>query len=54
MALTMSGLWCYDLLCFGSRLIGIIVGCSVVVLSCFDTSWVTSRAGRVWFVFWDA
>ncbi len=48
MNVMMSGLWCCGLLCFGSRLIGIVVGYSVVILLCCSSSWVASRACRVW------
>jgi len=44
MALMMFGLWCCGILRFGSRVIGIIVGCSVDVLSFCNPSW----ACRVW------
>jgi len=46
-ALMISGLWCCGLLCFGSRLVGIIVGCCVVVFSFYSSSWVASRACRI-------
>ena len=48
MALMISSLWCCGLLCFDGRLVGIIVGCCVVILSFCDPSWVASRACRVW------
>ena len=48
MALMMPCLWCCGLLWLGSRLIETIVGCSVVVLSVCSSSWVFSRACRVW------
>ena len=38
--LMMSSLWCCVLLCFGSRLVGMIVGCCVVVLSFCKPSFV--------------
>ncbi len=33
MALMMSSLWCFGLLCFGRILLGIMVGCFVFILS---------------------
>ena len=42
-----SGLWCCGLLCFGSRLVGMIVGCCVVVLSLCSHSCVAFRACKV-------
>jgi hypothetical protein len=47
LALIMPDLWCCGLLCFGSRLLGIIVGCCVFVLS-FCSPWLSSRACRAW------
>ena len=48
MALTMSCVLCFSRLCFGSSLVGIIVGCCVVVLSFCIPSWVDSRTCKVW------
>ena len=47
MALMMSGLWCWGLLCLGRRSVGIMVGCRVFALSFCSPSWVASRACNV-------
>jgi hypothetical protein len=48
MALIMSGLLFCGLPCFGSGLVGIIVGSSIVVLYFCNPSCVASRACRAW------
>jgi hypothetical protein len=46
MVVMMYGLCCCGRLCFG--LVGIVVGCCVVVLSFCIPPWVDSRGCRVW------
>jgi len=49
MALIMSGLWFFGLLCFDNRVMSIIVGsCDVALLSC-SPSLPASKACREWF-----
>ena len=47
MALMMSGVWCCGLLCLGSRSVGIMVECCVIILSFCSPSRVSSRACSV-------
>ena len=47
MALMMSSSWCCGILCRGSSLVEIMVGCCVLLLSFCSPSWVASRACNV-------
>ena len=47
MALMISGLWCWGLLCLGRRSVVIMVGCCVFALSFCSPSWAASRACNV-------
>ena len=48
MALMMSSLWCFGLLCFGSMFSGIMVGCFIVSVSFCRPSCVAYSVCSVW------
>jgi hypothetical protein len=47
-ALMLSALWCFGLLCFGRILLGMMVGCFVIILSFWSPSCDASIGCRVW------